>query len=172
MSKRSKVHLESFLKNKSNLIEMYLCESYGDPSLRYDIKVSHSKCNAIRSKYRNWKTTKYIAYSRNHQTYLYDLTDDNQHVFTKYTTNTKYDGNHLYILSYEHSKLPTHLFPCVNDIDDISEYTIEECKISNRISLNIKVDKYGAYVYVEYKHSPQVDLDKIEGMIQGILDII
>jgi hypothetical protein len=73
------------------------------------------------------------------------------------------------MISYKLSKLPTHLFPCLNDIDDIVEYTISEYKLTNRLSIMIRKDNYGQYAYIEYKHSPQIDIEKIENSINNVI---
>jgi hypothetical protein len=78
----------------------------------------------------------------------------------------------LYIISYKFSKLPTHLFPCLNDIDDVVEYSLSEYKLTNRLSLIIRKDSYGQYVYIEYKHSQQMDVEKIEANINNIINNI
>ena len=168
------IELASFL-DSANHIDIYFLEHPLKPGdQKIDIRVSKNFINSVKNKYKMWKTTKYMTYSRNHLTYIYDLTDDNQYAFSKIALKDSYDdcgvhhGN--YIISYQYSKLPTQLFPCLNDLDDILEYTITEAKISNRISLMIKEDAHGTYVYIEYKHSPQVDVEKAESIIHGIVD--
>ena len=107
--------------------------------------------------------------------YIYDLTDDNQIVCSKLIEKDLIiDTNNinLYIISYKHNKVPVHLFPCLNDIDYVSEYTLTEIKITNRLSIIIKEDEYGKYVYIEYKHSSHVDIEKIEQNINNIINNI
>ena len=126
---------------------------------------------------KNTKPVKYMSYSRNELTYLYDLTDDNQIVFSKImqkteVIETKQSNLNLYMISYKHNKVPVHLFPCLNDIDYVCEYTLTEYKLSNRLSLIIREDEYGRYVYIEYKHSANVEMDKIEQYINNIVSNI
>jgi hypothetical protein len=100
---------------------------------------------------------------------MYDLTDDNQIVFSKLCDTLPTWQNTLCIVPYTYSKHPTYIFPCVNDIDYVNEYTLSEARITNRISIFIKTDAHGTYLYIEYKHSSQVDTDKIETIINNIL---
>jgi hypothetical protein len=166
----SKIHLQSHLSNTTNLIEIYFVENKPDDDKRINIKVDKDFLAYVKNKYKVWKTTKYIMYMHNHLTYIYDLTDDNQLVFSKIMQKYEYaHSKNLLILSYAYSKLPTYLFPCTNDIDDIVEYTINEARISNRISLVLKEDAFESYIYIEYKHCQQVDLDKIEDTINNII---
>lgn len=162
------------LEESTNLVEIYFLRSQPQqvsPNV-VDIRTNEKLLASVESKFKNWKTTKYMSYRRNHLTYLYDLTDDNQTVFTKMANKCEnIDGNMLQI-NYNYSKLSSHMFPCTKDIDDTQEYTISENKINNRISLNIKRDQFGAYLYIEYKHSTNVDLEKVESNIKNLIKSI
>jgi hypothetical protein len=154
----------------TNMIEIYFLDtSKKEEAHVIDIRVDESFVKSIESKYKNWKTTKYMAYKRNHLTYLYDLTDDNQVVCSKLSTKCKKIADNRLIMHYQYSKIPTHLFPCTSDIDDIQEYTISESKMNNRVSLMIRRDQYSSYVYIEYKHSINVDIEKIAHLIENLL---
>jgi len=163
-----------------NLIEIYIKKAgianAQDDNI-IDICIDDKMIELIQYKYKNFKTTKYICYYRNELCYVYDMTDDNQYVYSKLkkidnTIPTKRREYELYMISYKFSKLPTHLFPCLNDIDDVVEYTLSECKLTNRLSLIIRKDNYGQYVYIEYKHSPQMDIEKIQANINNIINNI
>lgn len=164
------------LEESTNLVEIYLTSKQQLPNV-VDIKADEQLIANAERHFKNWKTTKYIAYRRNHLTYLYDLTDDNQIVFTKIavssrSTQSTHNVHQLLQINYNYSKLPSHLFPCTKDIDDVEEYTISENRLNNRVSLNIKRDQYGAYLYIEYKHSPNVDIEKTESIIQSVVKSI
>jgi hypothetical protein len=165
------------LEESTNLVEVYFVRQQQHQENVIDIRIDESMLASVESKHKNWKTTKYMSYRRNHLTYLYDLTDDNQTVFTKIANSCKHlvDRNAMLPvvqMNYNYSKLPSHLFPCTKDIDDAQEYTISENKINNRISLNIKRDQFGAYLYIEYKHSPNVDFEKTQTIIQNLIKSI
>lgn len=160
-------NLQSYLGKDTNLIEFYYIKPQNSANV-IDIRVDNSFVEEIKAKYRNWKTTKYMAYSKNHLTYLYDLTDDNQVVYTK-VADIPTQHKSLYIVPFAYSKLPTYIFPCVNDIDNACEYTLTTCSITNRITVIIRNDEFGNYAYVEYKHSPNVDVDKIQDVLQKII---
>ena len=163
-------NIGEFLGENTNLVEIYCTQQRGNTNT-IDICLDHIYIENIKSKFKNWKTSKHIAYHRNHLIYLYDLTDDNQVVYTKILSQNKFMPK-CYVSSYCYSKLPIYLFPCTKDINYVNEYAISECKISNRVSLIIKEDNYGKYLYIEYKHSPNVDLEKINSTIQQIMDKI
>ncbi len=159
----------------TNHIEIYLIKSQNDKII--DLNLDESIINEVQAKYKNWKATKYIGYSRNHMTYLYNLTDDSQFVYTKIYSPEKQTSDCMtkttpykwHTIPYIYSKLPTHIFPCTNDINDVCEYILTEIKLTNRITLVIRKDQYGKYLYIEYKHSPNVDVDKSENIICEIM---
>ena len=62
-------------------------------------------------------------------------------------------------------KMQTHSFSCTNDIDNKIVSKIYEFKINNRISLLIKDNN----LIIHYKHSKEVDIDKIQEIINGII---
>ena len=164
--------------NKTNHIEIYLIKSQENNSIT-SLNIDETIVKEVQAKYKNWKTTKYIAYARNHMTYLYNLSDDNQIVYTKIYSgacglcpkiqSNKQTAFDWHILPYEYSKLPTHIFPCTNDIDDVCECILMEAKITNRISLVIRKDQYGQYMFIEYKHSINVDVEKSESIISEMM---
>lgn len=172
------ISLSSILseKSNSNIIEIYFIKPIKNNDV-VDIRIEDNIIKKISEKYKNLKSNKpvkYITYHRNELMYTYDLTDDNQIVYSKLMENCLYidtnsDNTNLYMMSYKHSKVPIHLFPCLNDIDYVCEYTLTEIKLTNRLSLIIREDEYGKYVYIEYKHSSQVDIEKIEQNINNII---
>ena len=157
--------LQEYLNDTTNLVEIHVLQN-NMPTDIIDIRLLEN--SHIKSKFKNWKTTKYISYHMNHLIYQYDLTDDNQVLYTKLLQNNQ-QTDKIYASSYNYSKLPIYIFPCVKDINYVNEYSITECKISNRISLMLKKDIFGQYLYIEYKHSPNVDIEKIELSINNVL---
>ena len=162
--------IQNLLSENTTLVEMYFTKAPKDSQV-IDIHAPDAVISKIQEKYKSCKTTKYMAYCKNELTYLYDLTDDHQIVFSKLKDKDASDSN-IYAISYKYSKLPTHLFPCVSDIDYIMEYTLAEYKLTNRLSIIIRTDDHGTYAYIEYKHSPNVDIDKIESHISMLLNIV
>ena len=79
--------------------------------------------------------------------------------------------SNIYIICSKIDKYPQYVFSCTNDIDDISEVTIKEYKISNRISLIIKneVNENIKTLLIEYKHSTNVEMDKITEIVNKLV---
>lgn len=85
----------------------------------------------------------------------------------------------ILVICSKNDKQPNYTFPCTNEIDNISEYIIKEYKISNRISLIVRTDISKCFdegsdkeiktLYIEYRHSYNVDTDKTNETINKII---
>lgn len=166
--------IDSLLPEGTNLVEIYVTKKIKD-TFAIDISVSDEFVTKVMESFNNWKTTEYTSFHINELAYIYDMSNDNQVVFSKNKEKDRIiakKSHDLYFVSYKHSKLPTHLFPCTNTVDDRVTYTIQECRLSNRLSLIVKKDAYATSLFIEYRHSHQVEIEKIESRISTILDTI
>lgn len=156
------------------MIEVYFTKNKGYEHC-IDISIDENTITKVQRLYKNCKISKYKAYHRNELVYIYELNEDSQFVYSKIREDHKQIpianvGVHCY--SYKFSKLPTHLFSCTNNIDHIVEYSISEYKITNRLSVIIRSDDYGKYLYIQYKHSDNVEIEKVNSNINSIIDTI
>lgn len=165
--------IEKVLCQNTNLVEIYFPTSIDTDVV--DISTTEDIISKLLIKYNSWKTTEFASYHLNELTYIYDISNDNQIVFSKISTisnvidKSKKLTSPIYVVSYNYSKLPPYLFPCIRDIDDKTTYTLSECRISNRLSVVIKTEANQKIAYIEYKHSPQVEIKKIESYINNII---
>jgi hypothetical protein len=161
-----------------NLIEIYIINTNKG---KHDniIDVSLSSRNNLESfidnYYKKSRVEKYKSYTHKERVYTYELSNDNQYVSSKIKKNIDIIENILVICS-KNDKQPNYTFPCTNDIDNITEYILKEYKISNRISLIMRSDiidnvnnKEIKTLYIEYRHSNNVDTDKINDTINKII---
>ena len=168
----SNIKLTELVEDDINIVEFYfikniLSDNVMDVTMSGDIE---SKINKI---YKKTKEEKYKIYYMQDKMYTYELSNDNQYVTSKtkkMNKNYKTKKNNIYILSSRIDKYPQYIFPCTNEIDNISEITIKEYKISNRVSLIVKSEANDNFtVLIEYKHSPNVELDKITEIVNKII---
>ena len=161
-----------------NLIEIYIINTNkGKHDNIIDVPLS-SRNNLesfIDNYYKKSRVEKYKSYTHKERVYTYELSNDNQYVSSKIKKNIDIIENILVICS-KNDKQPNYTFPCTNDIDNITEYILKEYKISNRISLIMRSDiidnvnnKEIKTLYIEYRHSNNVDTDKINDTINKII---
>ena len=153
-----------------------------------DVNITSDFESIIEKKYKKYKEERYKSYHHKDKVYTYELSSDNQYVSSKITmkseiikniNNTTNNTNakpNIFILSSKIDKFPQYIFPCTNEIDNISTYLIKEFKINNRISLmlrydylNGKEDVVSKSFYIEYRHSPNVEIDKINEYVNNLV---
>ena len=169
-----KIDINKYINDDVNLVEIYLIKDKNENSI--NVSSSDKLEHLIDNIYKKNKVEKYISYYNREKVYTYELSNDNQYVYTKFKKNLDIIDNILVVAS-KHDKQPNYTFPCTNDIDNISQFTIKEYKISYRISLFIRYDnnidktddKTIKTIYIEYKHSQNVDMDKINEQINKII---
>lgn len=158
-----------------NIIEFYLCNKDDLLQSIVDINLSDDYIKNIVSKLKNPKRSSYKSYYMNDKIYTYDLNDDNQIVTSKNKIKSRYIKmnnklNDLFIVSSRIEKFPPYIFPCKNEIDHICTYSINEYKINNKISIIIREeDDNFKSLYIEYKHSENNELDKMNEILNRSL---
>lgn len=168
--------ISSYITDDTNLVEIYFClYKYNyENCININLKLSDNIVDKFKEKYKNVKLLKFKSYYINDKYYMYDLDNDYQSV----NSRTLIKKNHIirrkketdiYITSYKHDKYPPHIFPCTDNIDYISEVDIYECRLNNRVSINLKYDDGVPIIYIEYKHSPNVEINRINEMINKLI---
>jgi hypothetical protein len=158
----SSINIRDILTDNTNLIEIYLLSKKNNNS----IALESGLINKIKSTFKKTKQYSTVIYCRNNYNYLYDLTNDNQIVYSKIIENDRIMNNKYLILAFNEIKLPTHLFACTNDIDYKYNNDLIEFKINNRITITIKNNDS---CYITYKHNKDVDIDKIQENLNDII---
>ena len=169
-----------------NLIEIYFINKINIHEIGRDNVIDVSIKNKLESfidnYYKKSRVEKYKTYYHKERIYTYELSNDNQYVSSK--IKKKLDKlEDILVICSKNDKQPNYTFPCTNEIDNISEYIIKEYKISNRISLIMRTDicnsmdegaaqadnKEIKTLYIEYRHSDNVDTDKTNETINKII---
>jgi hypothetical protein len=179
------INLKDFLTDDVNIIEVFFCKEVYENSDTSDlsgsetinVNITNDIEGIIEKKYKKYKEEKYKSYHYKDKVYTYELSNDNQYVSSKIMTKSKYmkyNNSGLFILSSKIDKFPQYIFPCTNEIDNISIYTIKEFKINNRVSLMLRTDysnseEVAKSFYIEYRHSPNVEIDKINEYINNLV---
>jgi len=159
--------IKHLLTDNTNIVEIYLMNFQPFHS-KMNIFLDDNFLNKIKKKFKLTRETTLVYYNKDNLSYVYDLSNDCQYVYLRKLENSKINpihNFHLYALALNEMKMQTYLFGCSNDIDNKEEIKIQEFKINNRISLIIKNNN----LYINYRHSKEVDLDKIDEIINSII---
>jgi len=160
------INIRNLITEDTNILEIYLLNSKNDNNhFKIDISRDNDYLDKIRKRFKLTRKTTLAYYMRNNMTYVYDLSNDCQFVFIRKLENIDYSNKQIYAISFNEMKLQPYTFPCTNDIHKSIEYIYEEFKINNRISIIIK----NKNLFIHYRHSKEVDLDKIQEIINQLL---
>jgi len=165
-----KLELESCIKPDVNCVEVYICNNTIPKNIENKssiIDISWNKSidiTKILKNYLNYKTTtELIEYNYRDLCYSYDRSNDGQKVIRRKFIKDIYTDL-SYAISYEEEILPSHIYPCVNELSHKKLIQRNLYRINNRMNIvhDIEIDSKNEYMYIRYNHSPQVDLKKNE----------
>jgi hypothetical protein len=179
-----RIDLNEFIDDNIDLVEIFFCNKQGTSESAtsatsvtnvINVIIDNNIEKKIEERYKKCREERYKSYAMKEKVYTYELSNDNQYVTSKLKRYTKYIENksdNLYVIASKINKFPQYTFPCTNDIDNICEYTIKEYKISNRISLILRCDSPDIKsLSIEYRHSGNVEIDKMNEIINKLLRI-
>jgi hypothetical protein len=159
--------IKQILTDNTNIIEIYLMNTQ-KTQMRMNIYLDNTFLTKIKKKFKLTRETTLVYYNKNNLSYVYDLSNDSQYVYLRKLENSQIktiNNYDLYGIALNEMKMQTYLFGCGNDIDNKEEYKIQEFKINNRISLIIKNNN----LFINYRHSKDVDLEKTEEIINSVI---
>ena len=159
--------IKQIITENTNIIEIYLM-NLQKTNTRMNIYLDDTFLNKIKKKFKLTRETTLVYFNKDNLSYVYDLSNDSQFVYLRKLEKSQIKTVHnfeLYGLALNEMKMQTYLFGCGNDIDNREEYKIQEFRINNRISLIIKNNN----LFINYRHSKDVDLEKTEEIINSII---
>ena len=170
--------IEIYFINKINIREIGRVKSNNDniQDNVIDVSIKNKLESFVDNYYKKSRVEKYKSYNHKERIYTYELSNDNQYVSSK--IKKKLDKlEDILVICSKNDKQPNYTFPCTNEIDNVSEYILKEYKISNRISLIMRSDISNSMgegadiktLYIEYRHSDNVDTDKTNETINKII---
>jgi len=151
-----KMNIEDYLQKDTDIINIYFCKSIENncinlTNIKHNLKLKFTKRD-------------FAVYYKNDLLYIYDLSNDSQFTYKSKLLNHEiinYKNKLLSINSYKESKVSCYLFPSTNTISKKSKYTLEECRINNRLTFSIKIENNMYDTFITYKHSSNVDINKM-----------
>jgi len=174
---KTNIDLNDYINDNINLVEIFFCQKQINPNI-INVMIDEDIENKVDERYKKSREEKYKSYFMKDKIYTYELSNDNQYVTSKIKKQSKYidrthipNSSNLYIIVSKIEKYPQYSFPCTNNIDNISKYSIKEYKISNRISLILRNDDDIKTLSIEYRHSLNIEIDKMNEIINKLVKI-
>lgn len=189
-----KVDIASIINKQGsdvNCIDIYICRNFSGGDNATVIPV-HANLTSPILGLGTGTQSKIESYWYRDMCYTYDIANDAQRVTRRLVHNDHIiqHGMHcLYVIVLNEETLPSHMFPCVNEITNNNTTSRTSYRINNRMFLyhdvvgeyatepthdsnEKKVINTSEYLYLRYKHSQQVDLIKIQADIDRVIRIL
>jgi hypothetical protein len=164
-----------------NCVEIYVCadKSAKEEDANRDmgsgvlsLVANHQPITAFGAGYETTLTNYYYK----DMCYTYDMTNDGQRVTTRTFVKDEKHRSGIYVLCLNEETLPSHRFPCVQDMSNKTSIQRRSYRINNRVYLNHDVvyedDSITDSLYFKYNHAPQVDLKQIQNDIDRALCVL
>ena len=153
--------ISHLLKDDVDIVMMHIIPKTNISNNIIDLNIDKKIINKITSQYKFMNKRDLVYYYRNNIYYSYDGSNDSQACYRFILLNNEIidisDKYSICINVYKEVKLPCFTFPSTSDIDDKVKFNIQEFKINNRIILT---NRDNNSLYLVYKHSSNVDIDK------------
>jgi hypothetical protein len=154
--------LSDLLTPATNLVEVYFCPNpiHQDSATK---QVGWEKEKKLSPKFGKGNTFHLYEYFLNDMCYSYDLKDDIQKGVRK-IMEKQYckDKGYLYAVSFNEEVIPSHMFPCTDDMCHEQKLCRTFYRINNRMFLiHDECDNFH-YYYIRYQHVENVDLPKMQ----------
>jgi hypothetical protein len=170
------IDLQNLLANKNvNCVEVYIRNTHTSSKDSSVIPLhGMQKSNIVTFGSGHTMTIKNYYYKD--LCYSYDTVNDAQRVIKRAHVHDYDAGNGAYVLCINEDTLPSHRFPCVNEVSHTNNVLRTSYRINNRMYVNHEsVNEDGVcteIVYVRYNHAPQVDLKQMQNDMDKVLKLL
>ena len=177
--------LSVYLAEPVNVVEIYwLPQRRPDvqsDTLSVEVGWPNAPTALLAKYFGNGSTQRYREYTHRDVICAYDLANDAQRTYQRATAQ-----DHLmdraYVLALHEEPVPPNRFPCVTEIQDISDIVRTTYRINNRMNVVHDTVTDGSdgpnagatsdYVYVRYTHAANVDTPRMQQDLQRTLGIL
>lgn len=162
----NKIHikLEDLVEEDTiNCVEIYIISQYNKDETKIQVgKDTPMQINFMQ----NATLSNLTEYHHRDMTYTFDLADDGQKALQRTLVKDTSIKN-LYALSYKEDVIPSHRFPCNDDLSHKNEIERRVYRVNNRMFIYYdKVKETNTktlyYMYLRYNHAANVDLKKMQ----------
>lgn len=102
------------------------------------------------------------TYHHRNLIYKYELENDGQRVTRQIFMKDKEEKN-MHIIGLNIDILPSHKFPCTDEIIHAIDIESQIYRINNRMFIYLEKESDGiSYLYIKYNHAENIDLTKMQ----------
>jgi hypothetical protein len=165
--------ISHLLHDDVDILIIHIITNHNINNNTIDLHMDKSIIHNLTSHYKYMNTRNLVHYYRNNIYYSYDTSNDSQSCFRFILLNSEIipinASISICVNVFKEVKLPCFMFPSTSDISDKVSFTVQEYKVNNRITLT---NRDNNSIYLSYKHSPNVDIDKNMNDLQKLFDIL
>ena len=154
------MNLADFITDNVNIVEAYFCpEEVKDEPV---VNCGWVQLPSLPTKaFKNRTDYQITEYHYRDLSYVYDTANDAQKVIQRVCVTYSAVKNNL-IVALTEDTIPSHRFPCTNDITSVQKYSRVNYKYNNRIFFHVERDETGVHMlYLRYNHAYNVDIEKM-----------
>lgn len=153
----------------NQVVEIYMCPDRVNETLNTinagwkTVPNSFQKIagNATSQTMNNQHPLKLYEYHHRDLCCSYDKTNDTQKIIKKTLMKEAYAGN-FYGSCFIEEILPSHRFPCTQEITKEGNVERSSLRINNRMFICHDVEDDYHYIYIRYQHAANVDMKKMQ----------
>lgn len=165
--------LTTLVSDNVNTVDVYICPNETLSQTPHWVNVGWSKPAASLPSFGKGTSQYLIEYHHRELCYVYDTANDGQRVLKRNTVRVQRQRPFV-AYAYLEDQLPSHKFPCVDEVTHKQEVQRVTHRINNRLSfiIDYEVHNDGSsfyYYYLRYQHAANVDTKKMEGDLKYAL---
>lgn len=153
--------ISSFLTNdQANVVELYFCPSSLESS-NLSFKCAWNELPKLPIHlFKNRLDQMLTEFCHRDLVYTYDRSNDSQRLCQRTWLQDHFQGSQ-YVVVFQEETLPTHRFPCTQEINEQRTIHKIHYKINNRLYLIVEKEKDEWIIYLRYQHASNVEMDKM-----------
>jgi hypothetical protein len=163
--------LQDFITENTNVIEVYFCPD----KLNSESSILNCSWEQLPKlplhMFKTRTDQELVEYAHRNIIYQYDVATDAQKTIQRNWIQDKLI-NSQYIVSVQEETLPTHRFPCTQELNNKKTLNRITYKWNNRIFLIVEKENNQYSYYVRYSHVQQIDIDKMNEEWNNLLKLL
>ncbi len=161
------MELSSLLSDEVNVVDIYVSHRGKDKAPWAE--VGWDKPMTVPAAFGKGTVQSLIEYHHRELCYVYDTSNDGQRVLKRNLLAHKLGaGGNFVGYAFFEEQLPSHQFPCVDEMTHKQEIQRTTYRINNRLSFIVDYEADGGqyYFFIRYQHAPNVDVKKMESDVK------